>query len=101
VQEQSAAVVAFAAYAEGVQALVREKDKAYGGAWQRQGYMGNLSRILSKVARLENMVWRDADSPAAKDLGTQEEPIIDTLKDLMALCAFMGANIEDGNRWGR
>lgn len=88
---------AFAAYAEAVQKLIRSKDAAYGGAWQRQGYMGNLARIMSKAARLENMMWRDDGYTDATD---EDESVMDTLKDLMALAAFMAANIEDGNRWG-
>lgn len=93
---QSEAETAFAAYAEAVQALVRAKDQAYGGAWRKQGYMGNLARIMSKTARLEAMLWSDNAIPEAVD-----EAVTDTLKDLMALAAFMAANIEDGNQWGR
>lgn len=86
--------VAFVAYAEAVQTLIRVKDRRYKGAWQRQGYMGNMARVLSKSARLEAMVWKDGGIPE------DPESALDTLKDMMALCAFMAANIEDGNRWG-
>jgi hypothetical protein len=95
----SEAVIAFTAYCEAVTELVRRKDAAYGGAWQKQGYMGNLARILSKAERLKNMCWTD-DNPAEFPIEGHDESVLDTLKDLMALCAFMGANIEDGNRWG-
>lgn len=96
------AVIVFAAYAEAVQALVRFKNRTYQDAWKRQGYMGNLGRILTKAARLEAMIWCDDTAYVEKDGEvTVAESVTDTLKDLMALCAFMGANIEDGNRWGR
>lgn len=94
----SEAAAALIAHSEAVLALVREKDKAYGGAWKTQGYMGNLARIMSKAARLENMLWNDAEDGQAEDHG---ESVMDTLHDLMALCAFMATNIEEGNRWGR
>lgn len=97
----SEAVIAFTAYAEAVTELVRQKDAAYGGAWQKQGYMGNLARIMSKTERLKNMLWQDDQFGPEPPVGGWDESVLDTLKDLMALCAFMGANIEDGNRWGR
>lgn len=97
----SEAEIAFGAYAEAVQALVRVKDKAYGGAWQKQGYMGNLARILSKAERLQQLMWSDHNPFDQMSELEEEETVVDTLKDLMALAAFMAANIEDGNRWGR
>jgi hypothetical protein len=87
---------------------VRAKDAAYGGAWRKQGYMGNLARIMSKTERLSNMLWKDqVDPPAVQgaeysmQADLDGETVLDTLKDLMALAAFMAANIEDGNRWGQ
>lgn len=101
--EKSEAVVVIEAYSEAVRELVRQKDKAYGGAWQKQGYMGNLARIMSKTARLEAILWSDntGDMSGGEEVHPQYETITDTLKDLMALAAFCAANIEDGNRWGR
>lgn len=94
----SEAELAFRAHADATAALVREKDKSYGGAWQKQGYMGNLARVMSKAARLENMMWCDkADGEYDREA---EEPALETLHDLMALCAFMASNLEEGNRWG-
>jgi hypothetical protein len=86
-------------HADAVQALLKTKQ-AYGNAWREQGYMGNLARIQSKTARLRNMLWRDDES---NGIGVSEggESVADTLKDLSALCSFMLANFEDGNRWGR
>ena len=94
------ATEAFVAHSDAVLEIVRKKDAAYGGAWQRQGYMGNLARIMSKTERLKNMMWRDDalsdDLPEGHD-----ESVMDTLHDLMALAAFMASNLEEGNRWGR
>ena len=98
---QGDAVIAFTAYAEAVRELVRVKDAAYGGAWQKQGYIGNLARILSKADRLKNICWQDESGTPEPAASTLDENVLDTLKDLMALAAFMAANIEDGNRWGR
>lgn len=94
------AVQAWDAYSEHVRKLIVRKSAGYGNAWERQGYMGNLSRVLSKSARLENMMWRD---PGDEEFGTGtalDESVLDTLWDLGALCAFTVANIEEGNRWG-
>lgn len=88
------------AHADAVAALLKKK-KAYGNAWVEQGYMGNLARILSKVSRVKNMMWRD---PSDEEFGTGtafDESVLDTLYDLSALCALAIANIEEGNRWGR
>lgn len=86
-----------AAYFEECTDLVRIKNPEYGEAWRAQGYMGNLSRVLSKAARLKAMLWRDeGDDPPDKPT----ESIQDTLRDLANLTAFMHQNFEDGNRWG-
>ena len=103
-QEQPVpAAVAFAAHAEVVQALVRKKDEAYGGAWQAQGWMGNLARIQSKTERLKNMLWREKPwlGTGGEEDAEEQESVLDTLHDLMALAAFMASNIEEGNRWGQ
>lgn len=79
------------------------KKRAYGDAWMRQGYMGNLARIMSKAARLENMLWRDQVQGLDFDISQDgdQESVMDTLIDLSAMCSLMIANLEDGNRWGR
>jgi hypothetical protein len=74
--------------------------QAYGDAWVDQGYMGNIARILSKTSRIKNMCWQDNDFVGGGS-AEGEESVLDTLKDLSALCAFAIANIEDGNRWGQ
>lgn len=94
------AAKAFLREAERVLALVREKDRAYGGAWQQQGYMGNLARIQSKASRLKNMLWIDYSPENEGQVEPNEESVADTLRDLMALCTFALSNIEEGNRWG-
>lgn len=91
----------WSAHSQVVADLIKGKSAGYGNAWVEQGYMGNLARVLSKTSRLKNMMWRDADDTSAKDYGTQQESVLDTLMDLSALCAFAIANLEDGNRWGR
>lgn len=94
-------------HADAVLALLKAKQ-GYGNAWQEQGYMGNLARILSKASRLKNMLWRDQedgpDTPTTGDQWSADvdgETVLDTLYDLSALCALAIANIEEGNRWGR
>lgn len=76
--------------------LANIKDKAYGEAWRRQGYMGNLARVMSKSERLRNMLWCDVmDRPEAAYESTE-----DTLLDLINLAGFMLVNLKEGNRWG-
>lgn len=75
--------------------LQSRKAQAYGEAWSEQGYMGNVARVLSKVSRLRNMVWRDFGIEDA------DEPILDTLFDLINLAAFTVINKRRNNKWGR
>lgn len=82
---------------EKVRDLMANKSKAYGDAWRRQGYMGNLARILSKAARLENLLWRDRRGQAE----VLEESVEDTVLDLIALCVFFRENWLTGIPWGR
>lgn len=80
----------------GALAMLKAKDRQYGGAWREQGWMGNLARIMSKTARLRNMLWRDSFSESYSG-----ERVQDTLQDLINLCAFTLLNMQGGNRWGR
>lgn len=83
---------------DGCVELAGQKDAAYGGAWRRQGYMGNLARLMSKADRLRNMLWtNDPDGYRRDEYG---ETIQDTLKDMANLAGFMHRNYEDGNQWG-
>lgn len=75
--------------------LIASKNEAYGDAWKAQGWQGNVSRILSKAKRVENMLWRG--EPV---LSADGESVVESLKDLANLCYFTARNIEDGNRWG-
>lgn len=74
--------------------LQREKALTYGEAFRSQGYMGNVARVLSKVARLKNMVWRDVS------IESSEESVLDTVSDLINIAAFFIINYNDGNKWG-
>lgn len=80
--------------------LVRSKNPKYGEAWKRQGYMGNLARIMSKASRLQSMLWRDAEDGPPVPESDVTESIEDTLRDLANLTAFMTLNYTEGNRWG-
>lgn len=82
--------------------LAVSKDQTYRKAWQRQGYMGNVGRILSKVERLRSMVWQDNVwiTTGGEEAAEEEETLRDTLLDMANLCAFAAHNIAKGNRWG-
>lgn len=75
--------------------LAVEKDRLYQGAWRHQGWMGNLARIMSKVARLRAMCWMDLPVEDSK------ETVEDTALDLVNLSAFFLVNKRDRNRWGQ
>lgn len=74
--------------------LVYKKNGLYANAWRTQGYMGNLARIMSKVARLKNMLWTNHQMESA------DEPVSDTLYDLANITAFAGINYSEENKWG-
>jgi hypothetical protein len=87
--------------------LMSKKNLAYGDAWRDQGYMGNIARVLSKVSRLRNLMWRsypdmnqvlDPENSSQED--TDAETVRDTLLDLANLCYFAARNLEEGNQWG-
>lgn len=75
--------------------LQRQKASTYGDAFRSQGYMGNMARVLSKAARLKNMLWRDLP------IESREESITDTVLDLINLCCFFLINRDDENKWGK
>lgn len=74
--------------------LQYRKGFTYGRTWQDQGYMGNVGRVLGKVSRLRNMVWRDSQ------IESSEESRMDTLGDLINIAAFAIINMENDNKWG-
>lgn len=78
---------------EHVLETVAQKDKAYGGAWREQGWMGNTARILSKSTRLKNMSWKDEELKA-------REGLPETVMDLIAIATFWFINRVNGNKWG-
>ena len=75
--------------------LANLKNQSYGDAWRKQGSMGNLARIMSKVSRLRSMRWRQA--PYFPGDG---ESVRDTALDLVNLAAFFLLNDEENNHWG-
>lgn len=75
--------------------LQQRKGSSYGEAWRDQGWLGNVGRVLSKAARLKNMVWRDDPVDSAT------EPISETLMDMINLAAFAYMNYSDKNKWGK
>lgn len=75
--------------------LVAVKSEGYGDAWRVQGWMGNLARIMSKVARLRTMLWRTEDAGQSGD-----EAVEDTALDLVNLSVFFLLNRRHQNRWG-
>ena len=75
--------------------LVLEKNERYGNAWQAQGWYGNLSRILSKAARLKAMLWREHEKPG------MNETVEDTALDLINLTSFFLLNRATDNKFGR
>lgn len=74
--------------------LQNRKAQTYGSAFRSQGYMGNVARVLSKVARLKKMLWRDFQ------VEDSEESVMDTALDLINLAAFFIINYTDRNKWG-
>lgn len=81
---------------DGVAELIAEKNKAYGDAWKKQGYLGNLGRIMSKTERLRNLLWREVEA-----VSSSGESVQDTLRDLAALAFFMARNYSEENKWGQ
>jgi hypothetical protein len=70
------------------------KNKQYRDAWRKQGWMGNLARIMSKTERLRAMCWRNTA------MESRNEPVQDTLLDLINLSAFFLINKGNDNQWG-
>lgn len=87
-------IEAFVGQLERVVQIVWDKNKQYGDAWREQGWMGNVARILSKSARIKNMLWADFV------LSDANESVEDTLQDLVALSVFCLLNRGQENRWG-
>jgi hypothetical protein len=92
--EGGSGLEAFVFVLEGAVNTYWQKERLYGGAWRKQGWMGNLARIMSKTARLKNMLWRD------DALESSDEPIQDTVQDLINLCVFTLLNRGQQNKWG-
>jgi len=89
------AIEAFVYVLEGCLNTYVAKDRAYGAAWRAQGWMGNLARIMSKTARLKEMLWR-----GDRIMEAGGESVRDTLQDLINLAVFMTLNLGQENEWG-
>lgn len=76
--------------------LARLKDQTYAQAWRTQGYMGNVARVLSKAARLKELLWRDHDNARTLPINASEEELV----DIINIAAFALHNLRQGNRWG-
>jgi hypothetical protein len=95
------AIAVWDAYAAMVRDLLVRKS-AYGNSWRKRGWNGNVTRVLTKADRLNEMLMRD--KPWLGTGGDEDkeefESVLDTLLDIGPLAAFAIANIEEGNRWG-
>lgn len=92
--EGSRTLIALASVFEQSLHIANRKNQTYGDAWRRQGWMGNLARIMSKVSRLVNMCWRD------HSLENAEESVTDTAFDQINITGFFIINRSEDNKWG-
>lgn len=76
-------------------ALFRQKNESYGDSWRRQGWRGNLSRILEKADRLRTMLWNAKSITMAGDESTRQ-----TALDMLNSLAFFIINTDGGVEWG-
>lgn len=97
------AVQAWDAFAAEVRKTIIVKSRGYGDAWEHQGWLGNLARILSKASRLKSMLWREKPwlGTGGDESAEEQEHVRETAVDMAALCAFLAANVEAENRWGK
>jgi hypothetical protein len=76
--------------------LYDKKNEDYGDAWQRDGWRGNLPRLLQKAERVRNLLWRaDPRTPAVGD-----EQAVETLLDMLNSIAFTVINLVEEREWG-
>ncbi len=75
-------------------AIALQRNRFYDDSWRKQGWMGNLNRILTKADRLRAMLWREAP------MQDSSEPVEDTYLDLINLAAMANINHREGNTWG-
>lgn len=76
------------------QETVARKNRLYGDAWLKQGWRGNLARVLSKADRLRNVMWRTEPLPDAEELSDE------TAVEMITLLAMFIVNKRNGNEWG-
>lgn len=77
-----------------VKEIVLLKDHDYGRAWAKRGWRSQLERVLLKADRLDTMLRTSTSVP-------EQEKILETVHDMIALLAFMGLNVNDDNEWGK
>lgn len=75
--------------------VAHNKSLNYGDAWRRQGWMGNLARMMSKMSRIKFMSWRDHAMENA------EESVTDSAIDLANITGFFAMNRSEDNKWGK
>lgn len=71
-----------------------DKNKTYGDAWRKQGWMGNLARMMSKMSRIKHMGWRD------HSMDNSNESLADSALDLVNITGFFIINRSEDNKWG-
>jgi hypothetical protein len=74
--------------------VANTKSLTYGDAWRRQGWMGNLARMMSKMSRIKFMSWQDHAMESA------DESITDSAIDLANITGFFAINRSEDNKWG-
>lgn len=92
--EGTATLISLASVYDEALQLAHKKNISYGDAWRRQGWMGNLARMMSKMSRIKHMLWRD------HDLQSAEESATDTAIDLINITGFLVINRSETNKWG-
>lgn len=87
-------LIALASVYQEALTVAHSKNLAYGDAWRRQGWMGNLARMMSKMARLKNLCWRDHSMEFA------DESVSDSALDMVNITSFFIVNRSESNKWG-
>jgi hypothetical protein len=92
--EAAATLISLASVFNEALTVAHHKNAMYGSAWRRQGWMGNLARVMSKGERLKNLLWRDHEKSGAEEAAT------DTALDMVNIMGFFMINRSESNKWG-
>lgn len=76
--------------------MVSEKNVTYQDAWREHGWRGSLGKVLTKSARLRNMLWRSNNGLMNGERETPRETALDMINHLV----FMVMNMDEGREWG-